>query len=197
MDDTRSFADFMERVRAGDADASREFVRKFEGLIRREVRLRLEDPRLGRLLDSVDISQSVLRSFFVRASSGDFDLERPEQLVGLLIAMARHKLAFQARKQRTRRRGGRIVEGGDVVDLAVASRDPSPSDLISDRDLVDAFRRRLKPEEGLLAELWAQGSDWSEIAGRLGGTPPARRMQLVRAIRRVALEMKLVEADHG
>ena len=197
MNDWGSFAEFLGKVRAGDADASREFVRRFEGLIRREARLRLEDPKLGRLFDSVDISQSVLRSFFSRAASGDFDLERPEQLVGLLIAMARHKLAFQSRKQRAKRRGGGVAEGRDIEALPMASGAPSPSQVASDRDLVEAVRLRLKPEEGRLAELWSQGRDWSEIAEQLGGTPPARRMQLARAFRRVSLEMNPVEVEHG
>ncbi len=54
------FADFMRRIRAGDEEAAFELVRRFEPLIRREVRLHLEDSRLSRSLDSVDVSQSVL-----------------------------------------------------------------------------------------------------------------------------------------
>jgi RNA polymerase sigma-70 factor (ECF subfamily) len=39
----------------------------------------------------MDICQSVLASFFVRAAVGQFELDRPEPLVGLLIGMARNK----------------------------------------------------------------------------------------------------------
>ncbi len=39
------FADFMRRIRAGDEQAAAELVRQYEGLIRREVRLHLEDSR--------------------------------------------------------------------------------------------------------------------------------------------------------
>ena len=42
---------------------------------------RLADARLGNLLDSMDICQSVLTSFFVRAAAGQYDLETPEQLL--------------------------------------------------------------------------------------------------------------------
>ena len=79
-------------------------------MIRREVRLRLDDHRLYRVFDSMDISQSVLTSFFARASTGQFDLETPEQLVRLLIQMTRNKLAFQVRRQRARRRDGRLTD---------------------------------------------------------------------------------------
>src|SRR5947209_918174 len=88
-----SFHSFMTRVRAGDEAAARELVERFEKVIRREVRLRLYDLRMQRLFDSMDISQSVLTSFFTRASTGQFDLESPEQLVRLLVRMARNKLA--------------------------------------------------------------------------------------------------------
>ena len=64
MTDTRSFCSFMRAIRDGDQDAARELVRRFEGVIRREARLRMEDPRLHRVFDSMDISQSVLISFF-------------------------------------------------------------------------------------------------------------------------------------
>src|SRR5262249_56000767 len=82
-------------------------VRRYEPAIRRAVRVRLAGARLGNLLDSMDICQSVLRSFFVRAASSQFDLETPEQVLKLLTAMARNKLASQARKQHSLRRDNR------------------------------------------------------------------------------------------
>jgi RNA polymerase sigma-70 factor (ECF subfamily) len=70
MADAVSFAEFIRRVRAGDESAAAELVRRYEPLIRREVRLHLEDQRLCRLFDSMDVCQSVLASFFVRAAVG-------------------------------------------------------------------------------------------------------------------------------
>ena len=55
---------------------------------------------------------------------------------------------------------------------------PSPSRLVAGRELLDEFRRRLTVEERQLADLRAQGYEWAEIAGRLGGTPGARSKQL-------------------
>ena len=57
-----------------------------------------------RLLDSADICQSVLGSFFFRAAGGQYDLNEPSQLIRLLVVMARNKLNFQIRKQRAQRR---------------------------------------------------------------------------------------------
>src|SRR5207302_11338874 len=95
-----SFEAWILRVGAGDQDAAGEVVRRYEPAIRRAVHFRLGDAHLGGMLDSMDICQSVLASFFVRAASGQYDLQEPNQLLKLLTAMARNKLKFQARKQR-------------------------------------------------------------------------------------------------
>src|SRR5262245_23610315 len=54
-----SFDELMRRVRAGDEQAAADLVRRYEPAIRRAVRVRLRDPQLRRLLDSIDICQSV------------------------------------------------------------------------------------------------------------------------------------------
>src|SRR5438309_2196398 len=94
-----SFDDLIRRVRAGDQAAAAELVRRYEPAICRAVRFRLADSRLVRLLDSMDICQSVLASFFVIAAAGQYDITQPEQLLKLLVAMARNKLALEARAQ--------------------------------------------------------------------------------------------------
>src|SRR3954470_15180333 len=113
MSEASTFEELIRRVRAWDQDAAAELVRRYEPTIRRAVRCRLADARLGNLLISMDICQSVLRSFFLRAASGQYDLGSPEKVLGLLTAMARNKLASQARRQRSQRRGGHHVAIGD------------------------------------------------------------------------------------
>jgi ECF sigma factor len=191
MSEIDSFESFMCAIRSGNEDAARELVRRFEGVIRREARLRMDDHRLLRVIDSMDISQSVLSSFFVRALTGHFDLESPEQLVKLLLQMTRNKLALQVRRQRAGRRDNRLLVGGRIDDLDVASSYPGPSELASSHDLIDAVRFRMDDEERKIADLRFAGWEWSEIAGRLGGSAQARRMQLSRAVHRAAKDLKL------
>jgi DNA-directed RNA polymerase specialized sigma24 family protein len=102
MSENSSFPDFLWRLRAGDEQAAAELVQRYERVIRCEARLRLTDPKLGRLLDSGDICQSVLASFFVRAAAGQYDLHQPRDLKVLLVRMAHNKVASQARRQRAR-----------------------------------------------------------------------------------------------
>ena len=54
--------------------------------------LRCRLARLRRVLDSVDVCQSVLANFFVRVAAGQFDLDQPEQLLRLLATMARNRI---------------------------------------------------------------------------------------------------------
>src|SRR5438309_7608145 len=130
MSDPNTFTDFMRRIRAGDDQAAADLVRHYEPVIRREVRLRLHDPGLYRLFDSMDICQSVLLSFFVRAAAGQYDLSQPEHLLKLLVGMTRNKLAFQARKHyRQRRDSRRAATDGQEQLATVAALGPGPSQL--------------------------------------------------------------------
>lgn len=194
-DDEMSFAVFLRRIRAGDDDAAAELVRRYEPALRLEIRLRLSDPKLRRLLEPEDLCQSVLKSFFVRAASGQFELDSPEKLLALLRTMARNKVVHQVRKQQAQRRDLRREVNLGSGELPVASLDPTPSRLAIGREMLEAFRGRLSVDERKLADLRSQGVEWEEIARELGGTPQARRKQLARAVDRVAQEIGLDEAS--
>lgn len=196
MLDENSFTTFMRRIRAGDDKATTELVRLYEPEIRREVRLRLRDPRLRRDFDSMDICQSVLASFFVRAALGQYELDQPQQLLRLLVTMTRNKLIYQVRKQRRQRRDNRLLDEAGQEKLKSIADGSSPSDLVARQELLDEFRKRMNEEERQLAEMRAQGHEWSEVASRLGGTPEGRRKQLTRAIERIAAELGLDEVSH-
>jgi RNA polymerase sigma-70 factor (ECF subfamily) len=191
MDEGAAFADFIRRIRAGDDQAARELVERYEPVIRREIRLRLRDLRLASRLEWNDICQSVLASFFVRAAAGQYDLAQPDHLMRLLVVMTRYKLSRQVRRQRAGRRDYRRNEVRDPAHLNERSGAvPSPSRLVAGRELLEEVRRRLSAEERTLADLRSQGCEWAEIADRLGGTADACRKQLARAIDRVEHQLE-------
>jgi RNA polymerase sigma-70 factor (ECF subfamily) len=191
MPDDVSFRDLIQRIRAGDGGAAAELVQGYEPTIRMMVRRRLTDPALRRLFDSMDICQSVLASFFVRATSGQFELEEPQQLLRLLAVMARNKVASQAQKQAAARRDLRRLKPGGLEAAEVADPAPSPIEAIVGADLLREVRRRLSPEERRLAEERSLGRTWTEIAADGGESPDRLRMQLARAIDRVAQELQI------
>jgi RNA polymerase sigma factor (sigma-70 family) len=190
-----SFADLIRRVRAHDQEAATELVKRYESTIRRAVRFRLVDSRLGAVLDSMDICQSVLASFFARATCGEYELDKPEQLLKLLVAMARNKLASAARKQGADRRDFRRTTAHPNPGNWVAP-EPSPSQHVAAEELLQEAQRRLTPDEQQLVEMRRQGRAWADIAAELGSNPVLLRKKLSRARQRVTQQLGLSEYTH-
>lgn len=191
MDEHNAFRDLIRRIQAGDDQAATELVRHYEPTIRLIVRRRLTDPRLRRLLDSFDICQSVLLNFFVGTAAGQFELDTPQDLIKLLGTMARNKLTSCARKQLAARRDAHRLASGAVSSSDVIDPALSPSQVITNQELLREVLRRLSPEERQLQEMFANGRSWAEIATEVGGTPAAARMRLNRAIERVKSELNI------
>jgi RNA polymerase sigma factor (sigma-70 family) len=188
MSEEQAFRDLVARLQAGDQSAAAELVRQYEPVIRCHLRVYLTDSRLRRLVDSVDICQSVLGAFFARMKR--LRLETSAEVQALLLKMARNKLLGLARKQNAAKRGGERQDrekAGEVEMIPAA--EPSPSELLGRREQVDAIRNRLTAEENVLAAFWAEGTTYVEMAARLGGTPDALRMKLQRAFARVRNEL--------
>jgi RNA polymerase sigma-70 factor (ECF subfamily) len=193
MTDAATFTELVRRVRTGDADAAAELVRRYEPAIRRVVRVRLSG-RTAALFDSMDVCQSVFGSFFLRAASGQYRLESPDDLLKLLATMARHKLAYQVRRQKTQKRDiAREAPTGIPTDQ-LAGNDPTPSCHAAHRELLGELEKRLTAEERQLVELRNHGHEWEEIAERLSGSAEALRKKHARALNRVARELGL--EDH-
>jgi RNA polymerase sigma-70 factor (ECF subfamily) len=198
VSDNETFLDLLQRVREGEERAAADLVKQFEPELRRVVRVRLTDPRLRRLIDSVDVCQSVLANFFVRVGLGEFDLHRPEDLLHLLIVMARNKLGDKARRQQALRRDrGRLEVHPDAVLNSLAAREPGPDRMAAGRDLLAEVRRLLTDEERYLADQRALGCEWSEIAAQLGVLPDGLRKKLSRALDRVGARLGLEVIDHA
>jgi RNA polymerase sigma factor (sigma-70 family) len=199
---SQSFQQLIAQVRAGNEQAAAELVQRYEPAIRRAARVRLVDTRLNRLLDSMDICQSVLASFFVRTALGQFELETPDQLLKLLATMTRNKLAGQVKGQGAARRDFRRVAAAqrdrdgetDSGPERIAALTPTPSRDLAARELLEEALRRLSPEEKRILDCREQGGQWAQIATELGSSPEAIRKRLVRAVDRVAHELGLDES---
>ena len=191
MADTDDFHDLIARVRAGDRDAATELVRLYEPAIRRAARIRIVDPRLSPLLDSSDVAQSVFTSFFVRAALGQYDLDKPQQVLSLLVSMSRKKVADFARQQAAARRDYRRIRAGNLAKRQLHSADPDPCQQASMQELIQEFRNRLTPKESELANLRSLGKNWSEIAAEMGDSSEALRKKLHRAVNRISQDLGL------
>lgn len=194
MPETAQFQELIRRVRNRDEDAARELTLRYEAAIRRVVRIHLRDARVRRVMDSTDVCQSVLASFFVRTVLGQYELDSPEQLVNLLTTITRNKLANQVNRLRAKRRDIRrntTIDGDEGVQ--VADRGADPSEQASVREILEKVRERLDPDERYLAEQRSLGRTWQELADELNATDVALRKKLTRALDRAMSDLGLDE----
>jgi RNA polymerase sigma-70 factor (ECF subfamily) len=187
------FADLIRRVRAGEEAAAAELVRRYEPAIQRVVRVHLRDPRLRRVLDSMDVCQSVLATFFVRANLGQYELDSPESLLKLLATIARNKLINQANRQQAARRDHRRDQVLNDRDALLEDPRSDPGQQAAARELLEKVRERLSDDERRLAEQRGLGNSWAEIAAANNGTPEGLRKKLSRAVERAMRELGLDE----
>ncbi len=189
------FDELMGRVHVGDPDAAEELVRRFEPEIRREVRIRLTDPRLRRIVDSMDICQSVLGNFFVRAALGQFEIGHPDQLFRLLATMARNKVIDRHRTELVRRRAIDDYRPDGSYDLSGEPLDKSerPEMIAEGEELLVAAFGKLSPEEKQITEFRKAGLSWNEIAEKIGSNAQALRKRLSRACDRILRELTTSE----
>ena len=187
-----TFEELIQGIRQGNADAAARLVREFEPEIRRTLRVFLHDSPLRRQFDSMDICQSVMANFLVRASAGQFDLDKPEKVLGLLVTMARNKLSDKARAQKGSRRnpGGKQQEGSAVL-KNVPQRGESPSCILQGQELLNQMRQLLSADEIVLLEYRAEGLEWPEIGAKLNAKPDSLRKQFTRAIDRVVEHLNI------
>ena len=93
-DDIRGF---LTRIHAGDEDAARELLTRYEAEVRLVVRRQL--PRMLRSrFDSVDFLQSVWGSFFHRVRTVPTEFEDGRHLVAFLARAAKNKVIDEFRK---------------------------------------------------------------------------------------------------
>ena len=183
------FAQLIERTKAGDQDAAANLISEYEPEIRRAARLRLTDPDMRRIVDSMDIAQSVFGRFFRQVNEGETQLERPEQLLALLTRITRNRIIDEHRRQTAQKRGGK----NDVADLDLAlltQAGPGPKTTAVARELLEQARSKLSPEELELMQRRSEGESWEEISQDTGQKPDAVRKRLERAFQRVREEMQ-------
>jgi RNA polymerase sigma factor (sigma-70 family) len=181
------FAELVNRAGRGEREAAHSLIEQYESAIRRQVRFTLMDNKLRRVLEETDICQSVMGQFFNGLGAGRFELNGPEQLIGLLKQMVRNKITDQARYWRAGRRDYlRNVTPSDSDNVVEPmSSEPTPSRVVEESEFLAEFESRLSDWERMIFAFRRQGMNWPEIAARAGGGAEAIRKRFERAIDRV------------
>ena len=191
MDSSKDFAEFIRRIRSGDEDAARELIQHYEPQLRIIARVRLTDPRLRSVLDSMDICQSIYAKFFAGAAAGKFHLESPKDLMNLLATLVNNKVIDKAKAANAQKKGGKQSNPLNVDTLDLPGADETPSTIVSNKELLEKVRERLSPEERDLADLRRDGKTWEFISARFGQPAELLRKRYKRAINRVTVELGL------
>jgi len=169
---------FLARIRAGDEDAARELLRRYEAKVRLVVRRQL--PRLLRSrFDSQDFVQSIWRSFFRRIKTNPNDLEGTDNLIGFLARAARNKVIDEYRRasgrKQDKRREEPMWEGPEPRELADGA--DTPIEVAEASEALSRLRELLPADRRTVVDLKAEGLSTVEIAARLGlGERTVRRV---------------------
>lgn len=169
---TDDIAGFLARIQAGDEDAARELLLRYEAEVRLVVRRQL--PRLLRSrFDSLDFLQSVWGSFFrrVKSGTGATDFEDSRHLVAFLARAAKNKVIDEyrraaSRKQDMHREEPLWTDGDRPRDLEAGG--DTPSQVAEAREAYGRLRELLPEDRRTVLELKAQGLSSRDIGERLG-----------------------------
>jgi DNA-directed RNA polymerase specialized sigma24 family protein len=183
----------LSKVRQGDDAAAAEIVRLYEPEVRRFIRFRLSSPSLRRMIDSLDICQSVLANFFVRITNGEMLPCDSRSLQALLLTMARNRLLDHVRFNRASKRDVRRTAAGMEGLEFVTDPGKSPSNEVIAEELVRAIRAQLAPEDLQLVEARFSGRDWNSLTADFGGTPESLRKRVSRAMDNAAKSLGFVD----
>lgn len=195
MAEADEFPQLMDLVRKGDAAAAERLVRLYEADLRLLARVRLTDPVMRRVCDSMDVCQSVLANFFIRASTGQYEPADSNELLNLLAAMVRNKVIDYARRQKSKRRDVRRTSPADIADIVVAAPGDSPSQIAANAELLQKFQHQLTEEERRIQELRMAEASWEEIAAAVGGTAGSVRKRWMRTVDRISRELGLEDVE--
>lgn len=187
-----TFRSVIERLRQGDESAAAEIVAEFESEIRRFIRFRLTSPRIRRMIESVDISQSVFARFFVDVQRREGGPATVEELRALLLTMARNRLLDHARRQNAEKRRPRRPLSYEYETLAqiVDGGTDTPSQQLIQTELVQAVKDLMDPEELELVNARMSGQSWEELAQARGGTAESVRKRVARILERTAKQLE-------
>lgn len=197
MNDQESFARLIEQLRQGDNDAARMLLLRYEPALRRIVAMRLMDRKLRGVVDTEDICQSVLGSFFVRLGLGQYEIIDESDLLRLLATMVRNKVVSKKRRRTLETRDDVRFRLNERLAANRAGSEQTPSAWLVYDELVRVAEGMLSPDERQLIALRKQGLAWNEIGLRLGDDPECLRKRLSRTVDQVIEQLGLEEMHRG
>ncbi len=156
----------LARLRQGESDAATELYLRYAKRLH-ALAVAQTAPDLAARVDPDDIVQSVFRTFFRRASHGQYDVPEAEELWKLFLVMALNKIRSTAAYHRAAKRNVSATAGGGLLDQAaqhVAGQDEMA--LTTLRLVVSELLEGLPESQRRMVELRIEGHELAEIAAQ-------------------------------
>jgi RNA polymerase sigma factor (sigma-70 family) len=191
--ENEDFSDFFRALRQRDPQAYEQLIELCGPDIRAVIRCWLTEGPLRRVMDSVDVWQSILVKFDQCVQNGQLQVETLEQLRNFLRTLARNRLRDLLRREQAARRHQPAVGAPHRrLDITqVADSGSSPSQHVAYEELEQQFLGGLSEEGRQMYARRAEGWTWPQIAAELGGLPDTLRIRFDRELERVVREMGL------
>ena len=167
MDKPKAADQLIGQFRAGDESAARElfarYARRLSALAERHL-----SERLRTRIDSEDVVQSVLLTFFKRSARGEFQIDSTAQIWQLLSRITLQRVRAKARYHTAEMRDVR-AEDHPAEGAAAASpaHEPDPSDAAALVEAMELLVAGLPPMYCQVLEMRLQGYAPDEIGQRL------------------------------
>lgn len=161
-----SDASLLRRLRGGENDAATELFLRYAGRVR-ALAATQTSVDVQRRVDPDDIVQSVFRTFFRRATAGQYDIPAGDELWKLFLVIGLNKVRAVAAHHKAAKRDVRLTAGGGEFDrdTAVAEDEMSLTVL---RLTIDEVLEPLPADHREMIELRIAGLEVSEIAAQVG-----------------------------
>lgn len=163
-----SDASLLRRLRGGENDAATELFLRYAGRVRALAATQTSTD-VQRRVDPDDIVQSVFRTFFRRATAGQYDIPAGDELWKLFLVIGLNKVRAVAAHHKAAKRDVRLTAGGGefdrAADTAVAEDEMALTVL---RLTIDEVLEPLPADHREMIELRIAGLEVSEIAAQVG-----------------------------
>jgi len=162
-----------------------ELLRLVSIFVRAGMGHRLRDHR-----ESMDVCQSVARSFVEDFAGGRLSFPNESALAAYLQRVVRNKLAELGRHDATVKRGGgrrplAVDSGGADGGVNPAAHSPTASEEAAAAELLSQIEQELTESDRTLIQMRRQGLEWDQIASQLGKDSATLRQRWARLQKRI------------
>jgi RNA polymerase sigma factor (sigma-70 family) len=186
----QNFEHYLLELRQGDEAAIDKLLAEFEPYIRRTLRFHIKQASLHSIVDSVDVFQSVMSSFLIRLSAGEYEIQDEKDLRHLIASMARKKFLMLNRHESAIKRDHRKTTSLETLqEIEMPCQKENPNRAQRQLEVLAEIRQRLGEDLRVLFDRRRAGIEWEAIAAEFGENAAVLRQRLSRALRKLSKEV--------